>query len=194
MPTLEIDRTTSALLVMDCVQGIVAQLPAAESQRLLANAGAALAAARQARLPVIHVGIHFRAGYPEVASRNAFYSAVKDASRLRQGAADAAFCDAVRPLDGEAVVTKKRMSAFTGSDLEVLLRSQGIETLILAGVSSLGVIESTARAAFDMDYRLIVLGDCCADRDAQAHAIAVQWLLPRIATVASLEDFRAAMR
>lgn len=194
MPALEIDRATSALMVMDCVQGIVATLPAEEQQRLLGNAGAALAAARQARLPVIHVGIHFRPGYPEVSSRNFFYTAVKDASRLGQGATDAAFCEAVRPLDGEAVVTKKRMSAFTGSDLELLLRSRGIQTLVLAGVSSLGVIESTARAAFDMDYRLIVLGDCCADRNSQAHQIAVQWLLPRIAKVATLEDFRAAMQ
>lgn len=90
-------------------------------------------------------------------------------------------------------MSKKRISAFSGSDLEVVLRSRGIDTLVLTGVSSLGVVESTARAALDLDYRLLVLGDCCSDPDPEANEIAIVHLLPRISTVCSTDEFIEAI-
>ena len=63
------------------------------------------------------------------------------------------------------------MSAFTGSDLEQILRANDIYTLVLSGVSSVGVVESTARHAIDMDYEVVVLADGCADRDTRCGGI-----------------------
>ena len=71
----------------------------------------------------------------------------------------------IQPKDGEVVVIKKRVSAVTGSDLEVILRSYGIKHMVLSGISTSGVVLSTVREAADKDYQLTVLADCCADQD-----------------------------
>ncbi len=193
MAKLDFNLKLTALLVMDCKVGIVNSLTSADKDRVLKNVFRVLEAARKAGIPVIYVCVQFRDGYPEVSPRNTLFSGVKVAGRLRQTQPDAKICDELRPRSDEPVVTKKRISAFTGSDLEVILRSKGIDTLVLTGVSSLGVIESTARFAFDMDYRIFVLGDCCADRDPESNQLALTRFLPRISTVSSTDDFVASI-
>jgi nicotinamidase-related amidase len=64
-----------------------------------------------------------------------------------------------------------RISPFVGTDLETLLRATGINTLVLAGVHTSGVVLSAVRHAGDLDYRLVVVRDCCADLDADVHAM-----------------------
>ena len=193
MAKLDINTKSTALLVMDCQVNIVNSLPPPEKAKVLRNLTKAIAAARQASIPVIYVAVQFRKGYPEISSRNPLFSTIREAGRLQEAAPDTAICEEIRPQPSEIVVTKKRISAFTGSDLEVVLRSRNIDTLVLTGVSSLGVVESTARFAFDMDYRLLVLGDCCSDRDPESNEIALTRLLPRISTVSPTDDFIAAI-
>jgi nicotinamidase-related amidase len=65
------------------------------------------------------------------------------------------------------MVVKHRISPFVGTDLETLLRASGIDTLVLADVPSSGVVPSTFRHAGDLDYRLVVVRDCCADPNAE---------------------------
>ncbi len=189
MAKLDINVSTTALLIMDCQVNIVNSLTATDKDRVLKNIAKAIEAARKARIPVIYVVVQFRNGYPEISARNITFSGIREAGRLRESEPDTRICDEIRPLPGEIVVTKKRISAFTGSDLEVVLRAKGIDTLVLTGVSTLGVVESTARFAFDMDYRLFVLGDCCADRNPEASVLALANFLPRISTVGSTSDF-----
>ena len=68
-------------------------------------------------------------------------------------------------------MVKHRISPFVGTDLETLLRANGINTLVLAGVHTGGVVLSAVRHAGDLDYRLVVVRDCCADPDADVHAM-----------------------
>ena len=193
MTRLEITAGSSALLVMDCQVNIMSSLAASERGKVLGNLTRAIGAARKAGVTVIYVIVQFREGYPEVSARNPLFAGIRQAGRLKESDPDSRICDEIRPQPGEVVVTKKRISAFAGSDLEVVLRSKDMDTLVLAGVSSLGVIESTARAAFDMDFRLIVLADCCSDRDTEANHIAMTRVLPRITTVCSADEFVAAV-
>ena len=189
MAKLDISPNSSALLVMDCQVGIVDSLVPEEKEKVLSNLTKAIEAARKTGMVVIYVVVQFREGYPEISPKNVLFLGIKEAGRLCETGSEAKICAEIRPQPGEVIVNKKRISAFTGSDLEVVLRSKGIDTLVLTGVSSLGVVESTARSAFDMDYRLFVLGDCCSDRDSAANEIAVTQILPRITTVCSTEDF-----
>jgi nicotinamidase-related amidase len=69
------------------------------------------------------------------------------------------------------VVRKTRVGAFSTTDLEQQLNDRGINTLILAGVSTSGVVLSTVREAADRDYHIYVLADASADRDAHVHAV-----------------------
>lgn len=193
MPPVEISPRSSALLVMDCQRSILEALTPVDRERVLQNVSRALQAARAANMAVFYVVVQFRDGYAEVAPRNTLFSQVKQNGALRQSQDNAQVCPEVAPLPGEPVVIKKRIGAFTGSDLEVLLRSRGIDTLVLTGVSTLGVIESTARQAFDMDYRVFVLGDCCADRNPEDSALALARFLPRISTVCPVDEFIAGI-
>jgi len=190
---LTIDKKSTVLLVMDCQESIVGALPSEERQRLMLVLQGALSAARNAAILVIHVVVQFREGHPEIGDRG-WFKAVKDQKANVAGTSDTHICNEISPHPGDLIVTKKRMSAFTGSDLEQILRANGIYTLVLSGVSSVGVVESTARHAIDMDYEVVVLADGCADRDPQTNKAALEILLPRIATVVSTGDFAAALR
>ena len=96
---------------------------------------------------------------------------------------------AISPQPGDIVVIKRRVSAFTGSDLEVILRSQGIDSLVLAGIATSGVVLSTLRQAADLDYALTVLEDGCADMDPEVHRVLTEKVYPRQARVTSASDW-----
>ncbi|HLY28637.1 MAG TPA: isochorismatase family cysteine hydrolase [Aggregatilineales bacterium] len=182
-----------ALLVMDVQRGIVERF--GNDSGLLDRIGTAIAAARAAAIPVIYVIIRFREGYPEINPRNRSFSAARQAGRVF-GENDPAteIHPAIAPQRGDIVVTKRRVSAFAGSDLDVVLRAQGIDSLILSGIATSGVVLSTLRYAADMDYRLSVLSDCCADSDAEVHRVLMEKVFPRQATILTVDEWHAAIQ
>ncbi len=97
--------------------------------------------------------------------------------------------DELEPLPGEVVVVKRRVSAFTGSDLEVVLRAAGIDHLVLSGIATSGVVLSTLREAADRDYRLTVLADACLDRDDEVHRVLTETVFPRQADVVTVDEW-----
>jgi nicotinamidase-related amidase len=100
---------------------------------------------------------------------------------------------AVAPAAGEAVVIKRRVSAFAGSDLDVVLRAGGYDALVLCGIATNGVVLSTLRQAADLDYRLTVLGDACADADAEVHRVLTGKVFPTQAEVVDVAAWAAAL-
>lgn len=167
---------------MDFVDDVVGRLPA---QDVVASMARACAAARAASVQVAHVAVRFRPGHPEIARANKAFGPLASADRLVEGSAGAEFHAGVAPAVGDAIVVKRRVSAFAGSDLEVLLRGLGATTLVLGGISTSGVVLSTAREAADRDYGVVVLADCCADVDAEVHRLLIERLLPRYVDVTS---------
>jgi nicotinamidase-related amidase len=91
------------------------------------------------------------------------------------------------------VVTKRRVSAFAGSDLEVILRGLRIDHLVLTGIATSGVVLSTLREASDKDYRISVLSDACADRDSEVHNVLMGKVFPRQAEVLTTADWVAGL-
>jgi nicotinamidase-related amidase len=174
--------TKTALLVMDVQVGIASRV--AQLSDLLTPLKAAIAAAREAAIPVIYVTIDFRPGFPEMSPRNKSFAAFKQmqASQIMTMPGAEVHPD-VAPQATDIVVTKRRVSAFTGSDLEVVLRAQGISHLILCGIATSGVVLSTVREAADKDYQLTVLADCCADADEEVHRVLLSKVFPRQAEV-----------
>src|SRR3990172_7912803 len=148
MARLDLSPQTTALLVMDCQQGIVGTLVTVEKEKVLTNVARVIGVARGGGIPIIYVVVQFREGSREISERNVVFGGIKQGGRFKGGAPDTQICSEIAPQPGDLVVVKKRISAFTGSDLEVLLRARGIDTLVLTGVSSRGVVESTARFAF----------------------------------------------
>jgi nicotinamidase-related amidase len=180
----------TALLVMDMQNAIVGRFG---DTAVLDRAAEAVAAARTAGVPVIHVRVGFRAGYPEVSSRNKAFTGLRDAAGGLDDPEATSIHPAVAPRDHEVVVTKRRVSAFAGSDLDVVLRAAGIEALVLCGVATSGVVLSTLRAAADLDFRLTVLRDACADRDEEVHRVLTEKVFPRQADVLDVAAWTAAV-
>src|SRR5579863_4121865 len=131
---LSFDTARTAVLAMDCQAGIVS-IYAKPPEEFIGRAASVLNAARNAALPVIHIKVGFRPGFPEVSTRNKLFAAIRSSpqhQRLFEGSAGAIH-PVLGPEPGEIVVTKHRVSAFTGTDLEIILRAMEIDTLILFG-------------------------------------------------------------
>jgi nicotinamidase-related amidase len=190
---LALDPKTTALLVMD-FQSAIVEMVAAGEDGLLARTARIVEASRKAGVRVIYVVVGFRAGYPEVSSRNASFGAIRESGRFAEGAAGNEVHARVAPQPGEVIVTKHRVSAFAGTDLEMILRANGIDTLVLAGIATSGVVLSTVRHAADADYRLVVVEDCCADRDPEVHRVLMgKVFAARQATVVKADDVVGAL-
>lgn len=183
----EFDNSRTALLVMDVQQGVVARF-SDDAESLLERLSALIDAGRAAGIAVIYVRVAFRAGNPEVSPRNRSFAALSRAGGFGEGDAATQIHPAVAPRAEDPVVVKKRVSAFSGSDLELLLRSRGIETLILTGIATSGVVLSTVREAADRDYRLVVLSDCCLDGDPEVHRVLTEKVFPRQADVVTADE------
>jgi nicotinamidase-related amidase len=183
------DRPTTALLVMDMQNGIVERF----GDAVLEPAARAIAAARGGGVTVVYVRVAFRAGQPEVSPRNRTFAALRDAGALGQDDAATAIHPALAPQAGDVVVVKRRVSAFAGSDLDVVLRAGGIDTLALCGIATSGVVLSTLRQAADLDYRLTVLRDACADADDEVHRVLLDKLFPRQAEVVDVAAWAASL-
>ena len=183
------DPGRTAMLSMDLQAGIVAIYV---KDDLTARAGALLQTGRDAGVTIIHVKVGFRPGLPEIHRRNMLLGALKDSPAHQQlftGEAGAIH-PAVGPHDGDLVVTKSRVNAFVGTDLALLLRAREIDTLIIFGIATSGVVLSTSLAAADADYRLFIVKDCCADLDQSVHTCLIDKIFPRYATVLSSDELR----
>ena len=193
MSQYDISCKTSALLVLHYQLNMINKLSKEDRSKLLNNMAKVINVARKHTLPIIYVIAQFRKGYPEVSPRNPSYYKKKENRILTEGNPEAEICSEVCPQPEELVIINKRTSAFIGNDLDIILRSMNVDTLILGGVSTLGVVESTARQATDMDYRIVVLSDCCADRIAEANEFALKWVMPRVSTVCTSDEIVSAI-
>jgi nicotinamidase-related amidase len=170
---------------MDVQQGIVSRF--AGDVEYLPRLRRAIDAARRSSIRIIYVIVAFRDGYPEISARNKSFSSIAKAGGFIAGDGATAIPAAVAPAPGEVVVTKRRVSAFSGSDLDVLLRAGDVDTLVLTGIATSGVVLSTLRQAADLDYRLVVLSDACLDADAEVHRVLTEKVFPRQAEVLTVD-------
>jgi nicotinamidase-related amidase len=188
------DLPHTALLAMDCQTGVVS-VYAKPQDDFIMRASDALRAARTAGMLIVQVQVGFRPGLPEVSGHNKLFAAIKSSKphqEFFQGSSGAIH-PALGPEPADIIVTKHRVSAFVGTDLEMLLRANQIETIILFGIATSGVVLSTLLQASDADYRLVVIADCCADRDVELHRTLLERFFPTRAEVITAEEFRACL-
>jgi nicotinamidase-related amidase len=186
LPALDLSRT--AVLSMDFQPSIAGMLP--EVSSVLPRVASVLTAARAAGTAVIHVAVGFRPGKPEISPRNQGFAAVK-AGGIDLGLPQPV--PAVAAIGDEPVVVKHRVGAFQGTDMDMLLRARDIHTLVLMGVTTSGVVLSTVRYAADADFRIIVVEDCCIDRETAVHRCLIDSVFPRQAQIAASADVIAAL-
>ena len=180
----------TALLVMDVQNGIVQSYADPEALKPIQNA---LTEARVHRVPVIFVRVAFRPGYPDVSPNNRSFSRIRDRGGMLETDPSTQIWDGVAPEGDELVVVKRRVSAFAGSGLELVLRSLSVQHLVLTGIATSGVVLSTLRQAADLDYQLTVLSDACIDGDPEVQRILMEKIFPRQAEVLTVEAWSAKL-
>lgn len=185
---MEQNPQNTALLVMDMQAGVFNMLPG--SVGIIYNVVNAVTTARRNGVLVIYATIGFRPGLPELSinnkstARNKSYLSTLDMNEFVKIHPD------IAPVPGDITVVKLRVSAFAGSDLEVILRAQEIRHLVLAGIATSGVVLSTLREAADKDFGLAVLADCCIDPDEEVHRVLTTKVSPRQADVFAVEEWK----
>jgi len=167
---LSFNRSKTAILIMDYQNRQLGYFSESFQSELIARANKVLAKARLEGIPVIYIEVLRGERTPEREIH-----------------------PAIAPQPGEPVLTKRRTGPFSTTNLDEVLKKQGIETLALMGISTSGCVLSTVRWAADIDYRLIVLSDCCADRDDEVQRVLMEKVFPRQASVVTAQEFIQAV-
>jgi nicotinamidase-related amidase len=185
---MKLDPSKTALLTLDFQKGIFGFVPGAEA--IVPNASKAVEFARKKQFLIIHVGLGFSEGHPEIPDTNSIFNRIKQNNLFVKGTPSSEFHSSIARPE-ELVVYKQRVSAFSENHLHMILQARGIENLVLFGIATSGITLSTLRRAFDLDYRCVVLKDACFDADPEVHRVLTQKIFPAQATVMTVEAFIA---
>ena len=180
MPTL--DPRSTALILIDLQKGIVPMAKGARTgEEIVAGAKNLAARFREAGAPVVLVHVGFT---PETAP-----SREVDEPSLPPGGTPPEFSEFVPGLreEGDVAVLKHHWGAFTGTDLDLVLRRRGVKTVVIGGIATNFGVESTARSAWELSYDVVIAEDITASRSVELHDFAIKNILPRIARVCAAE-------
>jgi nicotinamidase-related amidase len=184
---MKADPKKTAILSLDVQAGILGMVPGSEIA--LPQGTLAIETARKAGISVIHVGIGFEPGYPEISPNHPRFSMLKERGLFIKGTPSAEIHPAVFKT-GDLLIYKHRVSGFAGNSLEMVLRSKGIENLILFGFATSGIVLSTLRQASDLDFKCTVIKDACFDRDEEVHRVLTEKVFVGQATVFTAQEFQ----
>jgi ureidoacrylate peracid hydrolase len=184
----------SLLLVIDFINEIVN--PKAKTgvcaahvaeKKVIDKANQAIAWARGKKMPIAHVKVGFSDDYIECPKKSPVFSKAAENGVLKLGEWGTEFHDDMDVRPEDKVIIKHRISAFYNTDLETVLRANGVETLYICGVSTNMAVELTSREAHDRDYQVVVIGDACGSSDEEMHQMALK-VLTRIAKIVLVSE------
>jgi nicotinamidase-related amidase len=194
MAEFSLDLSKTALLMGDFYADMMRTLPHAVERKVLEKAQTVLKAARESGILVCYSATVFRPGYPEISERNKTFSQRKHSGQPAAADPVQLIHPSLKPAEGEIVVGKHRVNALYGTGLDLVLRANDIETLIIMGYATSGLVLSTTRFAADLDYRLYVVEDCYSDPDPEVHDFLTKRILSRQADVVTSEELIRALR
>jgi gluconolactonase len=192
MADFTLDPKRTALIVQDMQNDVISEGGAfaesgspqhATEQDVVANAQKLADACRSKGVPVIHVHYIVEEGAPGLKLNAPLFQGLKEANAMVRGTWGAAPADGLEPKKGDFVVEKMRMSAWEGTNLEVLLAGLGVDTIVVTGAWTNMSIEHTARTGADKGYSMYVVDDCCSTMNADWHNASVNYALQNVSTV-----------
>jgi nicotinamidase-related amidase len=183
------------LLVMDMINDLVgesggaagAYLPILTRRDVIGRTKEMIERARRIKIRIGYVRVGFSPDYRECPPLSPIFSRARENGLFKLGTPATEVHPALAPKEEDFDIVKHRVSPFYGTALEPILRAQGIERLILCGVSTNGVVHTGAREAHDRDYECIVAEDCCAGASDDEHESALK-CMKRFVTIANSSD------
>jgi nicotinamidase-related amidase len=174
----------SALLIMD-YQILVLEnyLSESEATALVNQTKILLDQVRKTKMKIIYLMVEFQEGYPEVNAHNKVFAGVKKMGFLNKDDSKTKIHSLLEPLSEEVVISRNRVGAFSFNNLDLILRSNQINTLFVTGILTSGVVLSTTCQAADLDYQIHIIHDCCADSDREVHQMLMKKILTQHANI-----------
>jgi len=168
---LTIDKKKTAVLIMDYQNRMLNELSEPARKEILEKANSILAKARKDGIPVIYIEVRGGERTPEMEIH-----------------------PDVTPRSGEVVLTKKRTGPFTTTNLNEVLKKFGADTLVLFGIATQGCVLTTVRCGADLDYKLVVVSDCCANPPSEeVNRILMEKVFPGQASVVTTKEVLAVL-
>jgi nicotinamidase-related amidase len=205
MPTVDLPKGKTAILIMDCQNDIVHEdgkmapfskgaMPRIIKERGILGTIAKLAAGgRAAGVPIIHVRHCYRPDYLDLPQNMPLLRGMKQAEMLKDGTWGAEVHKDVAPQPSDIVISKTRVSSFYASPLEAILSAQGITHLVLTGIATDGVVEGTARDGADRGYYIVIPEDTCATMSEEAHRVVLKGVLGFLSTICTADEVIKAL-
>lgn len=200
---LQINISESALLILhyqNCLLHPDGKLAAAgmpaqiQKHKCIEHTAVSLKASRDAGMTVLYVSVGFRPGFPEIVDgASPLLDSCKESQAFIRGTWDAEVIDELKPLPSEIIIFNYDTSAFSHTELDIILRAGGIKHLFLAGQTTNYIVDSTTRYGVELGYQVTILEDCCADYTDEMHDMAMTQILPRLATISKSTDFVTAL-
>ena len=177
----------TAMMLLDFQPAILAQVP--DRDALIDRAQIALDWARTHAVKLVFVRVAFTPDdYDAIPNHHKAFNAVKQNRLFADGDPSFDIDPALEVRDADLIVRKTRFGAFSTTDLHALFGDESINTLVIGGITTAGVVLSTIREASDQDYRIFVLSDATADLDPKLHRVLIDEVLPRQADVITTAD------
>jgi|SRR5665213_2755154 nicotinamidase-related amidase len=201
---MSIDPTTTAVVLIEyqndftseggalhgAVEGVM------QETGMLSNTRAVVEAARSAGATIMYAPIMFQEGYNEISKHPyGILKGVVDSNAFVKGSWGAAIIDELAPHDGDIVIEGKRgLDTFASTNLDFMLRSKGIKTIVLGGFLTNCCVESTMRSGYENGYQVITLNDCVAATSMEEHRNAVTYDYPMFSHPMSSGEFIAELK
>ena len=190
MSDVVIDKSKTALVVIDLQKGIVGRPTVPyTTESVVANAAGLAAAFRENAMPVFLLRVQ-----PSPDRKDALHPTADTAWPAHTPPPDwAEIVPELGPEPGDCVITKLQWGAFYGTGLDLQLRRRGMTTIVLCGIATEFGVESTARDAYELGYEQVFAADAMTGVNAESHANAVERIFPRIGQVRRTEEILAAL-
>jgi biuret amidohydrolase len=159
---------------------------------VLTTIGRVLDGARAAGARVVYTRVAWEPGFGDLSPNSPLLGMVAQNGCLVDGSHGAAIVDELAPRDGDHVVTHKRVGGFSGTTLDVVLRSAGVDTVVFVGVATNASVEGTARAASDLGFRTVVVADACSAGSPAAHDASIE-SLSLLTEITTADELLAAL-
>ncbi len=191
MAELDIDKTNTALVIIDLQKGIASmgrQLAPYSAKEVIENAAKIAEAFRKNGMPVFLVHV--------IASDAERFAAITDETPWKSTDMPKDWADFVPelgPKESDIIITKKQWGAFYGTDLELQLRRRGMKTIVLCGISTNHGVESTARFAYEYGFQQIFAEDAMTSMSAEMHNAAINIAFRRMGRVRKTKEILAGL-
>jgi biuret amidohydrolase len=198
-----LDPARTALLVVHMAKGVAGDVDTpfnrlfrrrAEEKGVIRVQARLLDGFRKAKAKVVYTLVTYQPGLPGVRPNSPLFRTLIDSPTLLQGTPAVEVIDNIAPRPGEPVIRGQAANGFDGTALDTILRVAGVDTLVLVGIATDVAVESTARAASDLQYRTIVVSDACQADSDEAHARALDVLQKWFSETPTADEVLSALK